>query len=256
MCEALALTGVAGRPAEYFEALAHSNLPRQPHEYFDDFADGGDPLIAALLPAGPTCQVAPELADGRSYDDYLEWVRRTATTPNGVLGAKLMWGHLAALTDRLGGDPGDPLEAIHREFPGARYVRVRRTNKPRQAISLWKALQTQRWRDDGNGGPVEARAPEYHFGAIEHLVEQLTRHEAAWDELFDRAGIAPLTLTFDEIADDLPGAVHGVLKFLGIDARGVAPVLPGMRRQADLQSLEWLQRYAQEREQRHAQAVG
>ena len=35
LCEALTLTGVAGRPAEYFEALVHSNLPRQPHEYFD-----------------------------------------------------------------------------------------------------------------------------------------------------------------------------------------------------------------------------
>ena len=252
LCEALTLTGVAGRPAEYFEALVHSNLPRQPHEYFDGVVD---PLIGALLPAGPTCPVAAELAGAHSYEDYLAWVRAKATTPNGVLGAKLMWGHVGDLVDRLGGDRRMPLEAIEDEFPGARYVRVLRTNKPRQAISLWKALQTQRWRVDGDDGPGsrKERSPEYHFGAIDHLADQLTRHEAAWDELFGRAGITPLTLTFDEIADDLPGAVQLVLTFLGIGSRGVAPVLPGMRRQADIASLEWLERYTKERERMLAQ---
>lgn len=253
LCEALALTGVAGRPAEYFEALAHSNLPRQPHEYFDGVAD---PLIAALLPAAPTCPVMPELAGAPSYVAYLDWVRAEATTPNGVLGVKLMWGHLADLMGRLGGDDEHPCEALAREFPGARYVRVLRSNKPRQAISLWKALQTQRWRDDGASGSGRRRAAAYHFGAIDHLVNQLTAQEAAWDEVFQRAGIEPLTLTFDEIADELPEAVQRVLNFLGVDSRGVAPVLPAMRRQADMSSLEWLQRYAEERCQRHAQPVG
>jgi LPS sulfotransferase NodH len=243
LCEALTLTGVAGRPAEYFEALAHSNLPRQPHEYFDGV---NDPLIAALLPSGPTSDVAPALAQARTYGDYVDWVRAVATTPNGVLGAKLMWGHLTDLVDRLGGDPRMPLGVIEGEFQDARYVRVLRTNKPRQAISLWKALQTQRWRDDGYDS-LGQREPAYHFGAIDHLAAQLSAHEAAWDELFQRAGIEPLTLTFDEIADDLPGAVHWVLDFLGIDSSRIAPVQPGMRRQADLTSLEWLERYTQER---------
>jgi len=253
LCEALTLTGVAGRPAEYFEALSHSNLPRQPHEYFDGATD---PLVAALLPPAPTGAVVPELMSARSYRDYLGWVRAEGTTPNGVFGAKLMWGHLADLIERLEGDRDRPFEALAEEFPGARYVRVLRTNKPRQAISLWKALQTQRWRDDGVDGSGAERVPEYHFGAIDHLVGQLAEHEAAWDGAFDRAGIEPLVLTFDEIADDLPGALRRVLDLLGVDARGVAPVLPAMRRQADVSSLEWLQRYIAEREQRHAQPVG
>jgi trehalose 2-sulfotransferase len=252
LCEALALTGVAGRPAEYFEARIHSNLPRQPHEYFDSLPD---PLIAALLPAAPTCAPAPELADARSYVDYLDWVRYVATTPNGVAGVKLMWGHLADLMDRLGADDVHPFEALEREFPGARYVRVLRSNKPRQAISLWKALQTQQWRDDGAAGSAEQRAAEYHFGAIDHLVKQLTAHEAAWDGAFRHTGIEPLTLTFDEIADDLPACVQRVLAFLGVESRGVAPVLPGMRRQADMLSLEWLQRYAQDLELQRPEPV-
>jgi LPS sulfotransferase NodH len=253
LCEALGLTGVAGRPAEYFEALAHSNLPRQPHEYFEGV---GDPLIMALLPAGRTCEVVPELAQARDYRQYLDWVREVATTPNGVLGAKLMWGHLTDLVERLDGDPGAPLRVLEAEFPGARYVRVLRTNKARQAISLWKALQTQRWRDDGDARWMEEREPVYHFGAIDHLVTQLNCHEAAWDELFRRAGIEPLTITFDEVADDLPGAVQSVLSLLRVDPRGVAPVLPGMRRQADVSSLEWLQRYTEDRDRQRAEPVG
>src|SRR6187399_2354626 len=34
VCHALADTGVAGRPEEYFEALRHSGRPRRPEEYF------------------------------------------------------------------------------------------------------------------------------------------------------------------------------------------------------------------------------
>ena len=41
-----------------------------------------------------------------------------------------------------------------------------------------------------------------------------------------------------------------VLRYLGVDSRGVAPVLPGMRRQADISSLEWLQRFKKDRERR------
>jgi LPS sulfotransferase NodH len=245
LCEALALTGVAGRPAEYFEALAHSGLPRQPHEYFDGATD---PLVAALLPPAATGAAAPAPEGARSYRDYLDRVRADGATPNGVFGAKLMWGHLADLMGRLGGDCRYPFETLEREFPGARYVRVLRANKPRQAISLWKALQTQRWRDDGANGSAEGRPPEYHFGAIDHLVGQLIRQQAAWAEAFERAGIKPLVLTFDEIADDLPAAVQRVLSFLGVDPRGVAPVLPAMRRQADLSSLEWLARYERDLE--------
>ena len=252
LCEALTLTGVAGRPAEYFEALSHSNLPRQPHEYFHGATD---PLVAALLPAAPTGAALPELLSARSYRDYLGRVRAKGATPNGVFGAKLMWGHLDDLVARLDGDRAHPFEALEDEFAGARYVRVLRSNKPRQAISLWKALQTQRWRDDGADGSGAERVPEYHFGAIDHLVDQLTDQESAWDEAFRRAGIEPLPLTFDEIADDLRAAVWRVLEFVGVDPRGVAPVVPAMRRQADLSSLEWLGRYEQDLERARGVAV-
>src|SRR5438046_662736 len=39
LCEALANTGIAGNPKEYFEALISTGLPRRPREYFEDVAN-------------------------------------------------------------------------------------------------------------------------------------------------------------------------------------------------------------------------
>src|SRR3712207_7962398 len=67
LCETLGLTGLAGRPKEYFEALRGTDTPRQPRQYFDDIA----PDIEALLPLTDQ-EPAPELAAARTYEDYLD----------------------------------------------------------------------------------------------------------------------------------------------------------------------------------------
>ena len=85
-----------------------------------------------------------------TYDQYLAWALREGTTPNGVFGAKLMWGYLgdfAQLLRGIEGMAGRPLpELLARAFPGLRYVQITRQNKVRQAVSLWKAVQTQAWK--------------------------------------------------------------------------------------------------------------
>ena len=55
LCHALDQTGVAGRPAEYFEALSRSGLPRRPHEYFDPdrHANIVERLAFREMPMGP-----------------------------------------------------------------------------------------------------------------------------------------------------------------------------------------------------------
>jgi LPS sulfotransferase NodH len=50
LCAVLGATGVAGRPAEYFEILRHSGLPREPREYFDGEEDRE---VLAMLPDAP-----------------------------------------------------------------------------------------------------------------------------------------------------------------------------------------------------------
>src|SRR3954447_11167479 len=47
LCELLKSTGLAGRPAEYFENLTSTGFPRPPRQYFERL---DDPEVLALLP--------------------------------------------------------------------------------------------------------------------------------------------------------------------------------------------------------------
>jgi LPS sulfotransferase NodH len=226
LCEGLKATGVAGRPEEYFEAVPVTGRLRAPADYL---AGLDDPAARALLGDAPLPDPPPysSLA-GVDLPQHLARVRGWATTPNGVLGAKVMWGHV-----------DDPAAL----FPDARYVWVRRQDTVRQAISLWRALQTQSWRDEGTGdGGTHA---EYSFSALRHLVDLLAEHDAAWARFF--ADRPVLELTYEEIASDLPRALERTLAHVGIPRPGDwPPALPAMRRQADELSERWAEAYARD----------
>ena len=96
------------------------------------------------------------------YERYLEWALEEGTTENGVFGAKLMWGYLgdfATLLRGIEGNAGRPVpELLARSFPDLRYVQITREDKVRQAVSLWKAVQTQAWREEGGAARASGRA--------------------------------------------------------------------------------------------------
>jgi len=183
LCEMLRSTGRAGRPLEHFEVLRHSSLPRQPREYFNGSG------------SGPVRERLPPLQTGTlSSEGPRQWWARILEqghTDNGVWGGRLMWGHVADFLSRareLPGLAGADLHTVLAELlPQPWMVLVTRADKVAQAVSLWRALQTQRWR--AKTGEQE-QEPVYDFAAIEHLVRQLREHE---DELAVGRGSRPLT---------------------------------------------------------------
>jgi LPS sulfotransferase NodH len=247
LCHALDQTGVAGHPEEYFEALSWSGLPRRPHEYFDPdrHANIVERLAFREMPDG-AARPSP-LWHPDTYDQYLAWALEQGTTPNGVFGAKLMWGYLgdfAQLLRGIEGMAGRPLpELLGRAFPGLRYIQITRQNKIRQAVSLWKAVQTQAWKREA-GEEVE-RSVElvFSFRAINYLVRLLTAHDASWDAYFLGLGYEPLKLTYEELAQGTDAVVGRVLEHLGIPApQGPAVEAPRLSVQADEVSEEWVAR--------------
>jgi trehalose 2-sulfotransferase len=251
LCDLLDQTGVAGHPQEYFEALRHSGLPRRPHEYFDPerHADIIERLAFREMPDG-TARANP-LWRADTYDRYLAWALDQGTTPNGVFGAKLMWGYLGDFADLLRGIDGMaglPIpELLARAFPGLRYVQMTRRDKVRQAVSLWKAVQTQAWREDRDAADRRAVEPAFSFGAINYLVRLLTAHDASWDAHFLGLGQAPLKVTYEELASDAEPVVRRVLAHLGMEApAGFAVEAPPLTVQADAVSEEWIRRYHQQ----------
>ena len=111
----------------------------------------------------------------------------------------------------------------------------------RQAVSLWKAVQTQAWRHDDR----KATEPEFSFRAINFLVRQLTAHDASWDAYFLGLGQEPLKLTYEELAAAPETVVERVLAYLGIDLPHAAIDAPRLEVQADALSEEWVRRVHQ-----------
>src|SRR5438105_11293438 len=99
LCEALTNTGIAGQPEEFFQVRKETGVTRRPLEYFE----GRDTTeIAAIL--GENSGVEYLLMNpipGESYAVYLARTMQQRTTPNGVFGAKVMWGYFAGLLNNL-----------------------------------------------------------------------------------------------------------------------------------------------------------
>jgi LPS sulfotransferase NodH len=234
LCRALNQTGVAGHPEEYFEALRHSGRPRRPHEYFD-------PARHANIIERLAFREMPDVAPSRNplwnrdrHGRYLEWALDAGTTTNGVFGAKLMWGYLgdfATLLRDIEGLAALPIpELLARVFPGVRYVQTTREDKVRQAVSLWKAVQTQTWEREQGEAAANASEPVFSFRAINYLVRLLTAHDASRDAYFLGLGIEPLKLTYEELACSTRAAVEHVLEYLEIALpHCTSPRAPGSR---------------------------
>jgi len=253
LCEALANTGIAGNPKEYFEALRTTGQPRRPREYFTTV---DNPEIAELLgdfSRLDDISTTPTSQGTNTFEHYLTEVLAEGTTSNGVFGAKIMWGYFDDFISNLRDIPSCKelptptlLAAV---FPNLHYIWVTRDDKLRQAISLWKAIQTWTWREDESSTP--AGQPEhpkkelhFHFEAIDHLRQQIVENEQAWQDYFDAAAIEPFKITYEELVEHYEVTAMQILKYLHV------PILEyitfaerRMKRQADALSEEWAARY-------------
>ncbi len=121
---------------------------------------------------------------------------------------------------------------------------MRRRDKVAQAVSLWKAIQTQQWRDESDPDRDEHHA-EYDYRALKHLLDQLHRWDARWEDWFHATGREPVRVIYEEFVGSRAATVGRVLDALGID-----PPEPGekgpMKRQADDLSLDWVTRFREE----------
>ena len=62
-----------------------------------------------------------------------------------------------------------------------------------QAVSLWKAIQTQQWRTESESDSEQVAADEapgigYDYRAIEYLLNELHLWDARWEEWFHATG--------------------------------------------------------------------
>ena len=124
-----------------------------------------------------------------------------------------------------------------------RFVWIQRRDTTRQAVSLWKALQTQQWRRDSDED-VGARGLRFNFAAVNHLKLRIDEHNAAWQDFFDGCGVEPLRVVYEELVEDYERTVLRLLDGIGVAMpENFAVEEPRMKRQADELSEEWVRLY-------------
>jgi trehalose 2-sulfotransferase len=249
LCQLLASTGVAGNPQEYFEARAETGSPPHPGYFL-----AGLPRTGAGIRDDQSPTDAPDYSDLGAVDGWEAHLERTfqlGTTDNGVFATKVMWNQLPDLEQHAAALPGfaglSRAELLDSLFRRPSYVWMRRLDKVRQAISMWRALQTRTWRLENPTAQDETPTLRYSFDGIEHLRRRLTADDDAWGRFFLDSEIEPLELYYEtDVKPDPAGCVARVLAHIAVDLP--RDWEPGTRivRQSDGLNDEWHSAYHQD----------
>ena len=254
LCEALASTGLAGHPAEYF-------LPKDYEHWCDEWGV-------------------------RGYEALIDRALLAGTTSNGVFGAKVMWGYFDDVVGRLAATrqvrvmsaslrngrtflspthrrtlvrsasarirarryppmgAGDLMASV---FPEVGYVYITRKDKVRQAISRWKLRQTRVATVRGDEA-TPAPPLRFSYAGIDRMARETRAHDLAWEAFFAESGITPIRVVYEDLARDPDASVRAVFAGLGIPAPPMAARIGDtqLRRQADGVSERWYERYHME----------
>jgi LPS sulfotransferase NodH len=246
-------TGVAGRPAEYFEARHDTGLPPHPGDYLADLPRTGAGIRDDLRP--PQAPSHSSLAGLGDYRDHLRRTFELGTTPNGVFASKLMWRQLPELQALAGELPEfaklERTELLARLFGDPSYVWVSRRDKVRQGVSLWRALQTRSWRRERAPGDATPDQLLYSFEGIDHLVRALTSEDTAWKEFFSAHLIDVLKVSYEDgLEVDQDRTIKTVLDHIGVPAPAGWRAAEPIKRQSDSLSDDWVAAYHQDSAQR------
>jgi LPS sulfotransferase NodH len=192
----------------------------------------------------------------QNYGSYLDFVRLSAATSNGVFGINLMWRHLARLTQRLetarSWNGQTMLEMLQHFIPGVtHFVLTERRNSLAQAVSWAIAYQTDRWRSTD---PDRGTVPSYSFELIDTLYQNVLADYLGWENWFALHGIQPLRICYEDLISDKVGALRRTLEFLGLPY----PATLHLHNRLEVQSTSlnhiWVERYAAELSARLAES--
>jgi LPS sulfotransferase NodH len=247
MCRLLEDTGIAGVPLEFFEARAATGRPPHPGDYLEGLERTGVGIRDDDEPAQ-----APAYSSLEGVDDYRAHLERsltTGTTANGVFGAKLMFNQLPELHQLAGRLPeyaGLEIDVLLRElFDDPLYVWVRREDVVRQAVSMWKAIQTRSWSKEEAARRPD---PQYSYAGIDHLVRRFTAEDEGWYRYFTAHRIEPVLVFYERDLERQPEAtVLRVLDGIGVAAPQDWDAPVALERQADELSEQWVRAYHRDR---------
>ena len=220
LCRALAGTGVLGVPDEYFNEVTRDTLAQR-------WGCAGD------------------------LDSYVDAVHAHRTTSTGLFGTKLHWDQLVNLRSEAydvapdWARPDTPRALLDRVFPEARFVRIIRMDVDRQAVSFWRALESNVWSVP-RGEELPPATVAYSYEGIDRARRQIETAELCWDRLLRSLGVTPLVVSYEALTASFAQTVERVAAHVapGVD---IDVPEPASRALADDHSAELLDRFRTER---------
>lgn len=134
-----------------------------------------------------------------------------ASARDGLFVAKIMWPHRNNLARCLGFDRADSA-ALAAMFPDAKWINVLRRDKVGQAISYWRAKQTDQWQLVKKD--VAREDIEYDFGKIRQAFVELAAHDMLWQDFHDLAGTRVQHVVYEDFLMDVETGLTGLIDFL------------------------------------------
>lgn len=186
--------------------------------------------------------------------EYSEFVRAALAegrTENGVFAARIMWGTLDYLVERLGtvypAYSGGDLDLLNQAFGRTGFVYLHRDDVLAQAVSWYRAEQTNVWhRTDQEDANQPEEEPRFDFDQICKFVQMIEEHNSAWRSWFASVGVRPHTVRYEDLDADPVGAACEILDFLGQELPPGQRINTRHRRLADELSALWIDRYRAE----------
>ena len=196
-----------------------------------------------------------------SLPAYIDRLIAERATPNGVFGAKLLYGQLQHLERLARQDPALaqlPLAGMLGVlFPNLHLIWVTREDKVRQAVSWFKARQSGLWGQDQGQERVKLGAAwrrgdeplppgevAFDYDGIASLVAQAEAEDAAIGRILAASGMPSFTVVYEAFAPRYAETVFDLLRWMGVEAPpDLSLPTPRTVKLADDRTDEWVARF-------------
>lgn len=213
LCSLLSSTGVLGRPESYF---------RQPEE--------------ALWAQRVGVAAEGTRVHGYDYCTFVQAVQAMATTDNRVFAARIMWGSIGPIVERLGASQGESdVSRLEQAFGPLTFVYLQREDVFAQPAS-WARSRADQLLATGRRC---AREPEEDLAQMKTLLRTVVEHNEAWQSWFDSQRVQPHLVTYEQLVHDSRGVVEGVAARKGVGLPATWQPGSPHRRQADEINHRW-----------------
>lgn len=201
LCQLLEDTAIAGKPGEHFTLHGESSLAEK-------FNIG-------------------------SYAELINKIWSIGSSSNGVFADKVT-GHYQAHKDTIteicqlkGIEMTENYEEIWKDiFPNCKHILMIRTNKVRQAVSWWKAIQDDQWHIVGDQKRIktsEFYKDKYNADALKHLFKEAVIRDIANQEYLQENDLDFITITYEDLVNDPLKIIQTVMTYLGLKPPTVSP---------------------------------